>query len=334
MAELYPMLQTPVLKTTLWGGRRLRDLYGKAAPADAATGESWELADHPHGTSTVANGPLAGRSLRQIVESHAEALFGKPVLSAWRDRLPLLVKIIDADQDLSIQVHPDDAYTAAHGMSDVGKTECWVILHAEPGAQLITGVKPGVGREEFRRAAEAGQLADMLVEQPVRAGDFLFIPAGRLHAIGAGIVLAEFQQPSDTTYRVYDWGRMGTDGKPRPLHLDQAMECIDFDGRLPPSGGHGVVTDGCGVRIESLVECDKFYLDRATIEMTFLSRSLYRGFECAMIVEGEGFLTVDDTEVTLPVRAGQTVLVPACAGKYGLRSRGTMTALMAGPPER
>lgn len=333
MADLYPMLQTPVLKPTLWGGRRLAGLYGKAAPADTAIGESWELADHPHGTSAVANGPLAGRSLRQVMEANPEELLGRPAFSAWRDQLPLMVKIIDAAQDLSIQVHPDDAYAARHRLHHVAKTECWVILHAEPGARLITGVQPGVSREALRQAAETGRLDGMLVEQPVRAGDVVFVPAGRLHAIGAGIVLAEFQQPSDTTYRVYDWGRVGPDGKPRQLHLDEAMECIQIDGPLPASGGRGVVLDACGLLVESLVECDAFYLDRVRLEATMLARHVYRGFECVMIAHGEGTLATGDGRQTWPVAAGQTWLIPYCVEEYCLRSPG-MTVLLSGPVER
>jgi mannose-6-phosphate isomerase len=334
MAELYPMLQTPVLKPTLWGGQRLRQLYAKAAPAGAAVGESWELADHPNGTSTVANGPLAGQSLRHVVESHAAGLFGTPVMSAWRERLPLMVKIIDAAQNLSLQVHPDDVYAAANRLNDVGKAECWVILAAEPGSRLITGVRPGVHRDEFRRAAQAGRLDGMLVEQPIREGDVVFIPAGRLHAIGAGILLAEFQQPSDTTYRVCDWGRFGPDGRPSQLHLDQAMDCIRFDQPLPPPGGLGIITDSCGIRLEGLVECDSFYLHRVTLERGVFSRRLDRGFECVMIARGKGSLAIEGDDEARPVTAGQTWLVPACAAQYALRSTQSMTALLSGPVER
>ena len=334
MAELYPMLQDPVLKPTIWGGQKLRALYGKPVAGDQKIGESWEVADHPHGTSRVAAGPLKGRSLRQIVESHGEELFGEPVPPQWRGRFPLLVKIIDAADNLSIQVHPDDAYIAEHGIDDYGKTECWVILQADPGARLITGVQPGVDREEFRKAAAAGQLEGMLIEQQVQAGDFLFIPAGRLHAIGAGIVLAEFQQPSDTTYRVYDWGRVDMSGKSRELHLDQAVECISFDGDFPEAGGPGIVSDEGGVRAESLVECDKFYLHRATVERATLERKLDRGFECAMIVEGEGVLSAVHGGPPLKVSAGRTVLVPAVVGDYEIETAGGLTVLMSGPSER
>ena len=334
MPTLYPMLQQPVLKPTIWGGQKLRTLYGKPVVGDQKIGESWEVADHPHGTSRVAAGPLKGRSLRQVVQLHADALFGKPVMSAWRERFPLLVKIIDASDDLSIQVHPDDAYIAEHEIDDYGKTECWVILQTDPGARLITGVQPGVDRDEFRKAAAAGQLEGMLIEQQVQPGDFLFIPAGRLHAIGAGIVLAEFQQPSDTTYRVYDWGRVDMSGKSRELHLDQAVECINFGDALPEAGGLGIVSDEGGVRAESLVECDKFYLHRATVERARLNRKLDRGFECAMIVEGKGVLSASHGGPPLKVSAGSTVLVPAAAGKYEIESQGRLTVLMSGPSER
>jgi len=326
MTRLYTMKQQPVLKATLWGGRKLETMYHTPLPPGERVGESWLVADHPHGTSRVANGSLAGAPLRQVIEDQAEALFGKPVPRAWRDRFPLLVKIIDAADDLSIQVHPRASYIAEHGIRDSAKTESWVILDAAPGSRLITGVQPGTEATAFRRAAEQGALDDLLVVQEVQPGDVLFIPAGRLHAIGAGIVLAEFQQPSDTTYRVYDWGRS------RELHLDRAIECINFSGDFPGPGGRGIVAESGGAMLESLVECDEFTVHRASVTGGVLERRLDRGFECAIIVKGEGEIVSGLDDGPVKAFSGEAVLVPAAAGAYELRSAGTMVALLGAVP--
>ena len=169
MMPVYPMIQSPALKETLWGGRKLAR-FGKTLPPEVAIGESWELADHPNGRSYILNGPLAGLSLRQLVEQYADQLYGPAAPQDWLNRFPLLVKIIDAADSLSVQVHPDDAYTAAHGINDTGKTECWVILGADAGAELVVDVRPGTSAEQFKQAAEQGRLDDFLVRQSVKIG--------------------------------------------------------------------------------------------------------------------------------------------------------------------
>ena len=333
MTRLYTMRQEPVLKTTVWGGRKLETMFNTPLPEGEKVGESWLLADHPHGTSRVANGPLAGAPLRQVVDEHGGDLFGGPVPPAWRERFPLLVKIIDAMDDLSVQVHPGPAYIQRHGIQDRAKAECWVILHADPGSRLITGLRPGTNARAFRRAAERGMLDDMLVVQEVGPGDALLIPAGRLHAIGAGIVLAEFQQPSDTTYRVYDWGRTDARGRSRQLHLDRAMDCIDFSGGFPEAGGRGLVDQGGGTLLESLVECDAFGVHRATVTAGVMERRLDHGFECVMITDGQGEVVSSLDDRPVRVVKGQAVVVPASAGAYELRSAVTMTALLGTVPK-
>ena len=332
MANLYTLRQQPVLQRKIWGGRKLADLFDKPLPEGHNVGESWEVADHPHGTSRVADGPLQGTTLRRIVADHADELYGPACPDHWRARFPLLVKIIDAARDLSIQVHPGSDYIANHGIHDSPKTEAWVVLQADPGSRLITGVVLGTRPEAFRRAARERALDDLLVSAHVGPGDVVFLPAGRLHAIGGGMVLAEFQQPSDTTFRVYDWGRAGPDGRPRGLHLDEAMACINFSGEFPGADGRGVVSDDPDATVESLVERPEFTVHRATVRHGRLTRPLDRGFECAMITGGEGEIAsaLDDRPVHLT--KGQTVLVPAAAGSYELRTDGTLTALLSGVP--
>jgi mannose-6-phosphate isomerase len=332
MSLSYPMIQTPVLMEKVWGGRKL-ERFGKSLPADRPIGESWELSDHPNGRSSVANGPLAGLSLRNVIERHGEMLFGPHAPRPWQDRFPLLVKIIDAAEPLSVQVHPDDAYTAAHGIADTGKTECWVILESEPGAELVVDVRAGSDRAEFAAAARRGQLDDFLVRRRVRAGDFLYIPAGRLHAIGAGIVLAEVQQPSDTTFRVYDWGRGDEGGQSRPLHLEQSLECINFSGRHEPGGGRGVIEESADFRLESLAETRFFYLHRLELRpQGSVRRELAHGFEAAMVVAGEVLAETAGSAELANVGCGSTVLLPSGAGSYQLESAGGATVLLAGVP--
>ncbi|MBN2494371.1 MAG: class I mannose-6-phosphate isomerase [Deltaproteobacteria bacterium] len=236
----------PIIKTLPWGGRRLASLLGKRLP-DGPCGESWEVVDLPGEQSRVVDGEHAGRALAELVRDERRALLGEADL--LEGRFPLLFKFIDAARVLSVQVHPDAHACARLGGGARPKTEAWYVLHAEPGARLYLGLRPGVEPEALRRALQTGELEPLLQPVEVAAGDFFFIPAGLLHAIGAGIVLAEIQQSSDTTYRVFDWNRAGLDGKPRPLHTAEALESIRFElhGRIESpaldSGRPGVRSD-------------------------------------------------------------------------------------------
>ena len=333
MMPVYPMIQSPALKETLWGGRKLAR-FGKTLPPEVAIGESWELADHPNGRSYILNGPLAGLSLRQLVEQYADQLYGPAAPQDWLNRFPLLVKIIDAADSLSVQLHGDDAYTAAHGINDTGKTECWVILGADAGAELVVDVRPGTSAEQFKQAAEQGRLDDFLVRQSVNVGDFFFIPAGRLHAIGAGILLAEFQQPSDTTFRVYDWGRTDAHGKSRPLHLNQSLQCINFSGRHADGGGQAVLQKSPLTTLESLADNSFFYLERLHLSQGGFNRTLDRGFELVMIVDGNVHLTAGPNATPVDAGTGTCVLLPAVAGEYHVETNGGTTLLLSGVPRK
>ncbi len=220
--EIYPLTFDPVFRDYIWGGRNLETLFGRRLPPGIVA-ESWEISGHPSSPTRVNAGPLAGLTLPQVQERLGERLVG--VRSGWatsRGRFPLLVKLLDANRPLSVQVHPPDDYALEHE-GDLGKTEMWYVLHARPGAELIYGLAHETTPTEFRAALEAGELESLLHRLPVRVGDVIFIPTGMLHALLEGIVVAEIQQNSDTTYRVYDWGRVGADGKPRPLHVDKAL---------------------------------------------------------------------------------------------------------------
>ncbi len=235
--KIYPLTFTPVLRDYIWGGRRLETLYGRELPAGIVA-ESWEISGHPVASTAADAGYWAGQALPAIQAALGEKLTGSR--AAWalaRAKFPLLVKLLDANQDLSVQVHPDDAYALAHEGGELGKTEMWYVLHADPGAELILGVRPGTTREAFRAALEAHRLETVLQRVPIRPGQAVSIPAGTVHALLAGTVMSEIQQNSDATYRVDDWGRVGADGKPRPLQVDKALDVIDFDPPTPQSWG-------------------------------------------------------------------------------------------------
>jgi mannose-6-phosphate isomerase len=226
--DLCPLLFEARLVPKLWGGRRLRD-WGQRLPEGQAVGEAWLLFDDPQGSVTVAAGPAAGKRLGELVALWGERLLG-PALSARGGSFPLLIKLIDASDDLSVQVHPDDALARElHGPAARGKSEMWVLLQADEGARLLSGFKPGVTAEAFERALADGSVTELLQSVAVKAGDVVDIPAGRVHAIGAGCLVAEVQQNCDLTYRVWDFGRL-ENGQPRALHLAEARRALRFDG--------------------------------------------------------------------------------------------------------
>jgi mannose-6-phosphate isomerase len=227
---LPPLKFRPILKERVWGGRKLEVLYGKPLPPSVPIGESWEISDRPGDVSVVATGPLAGRDLRWLMEKHPRDLLGDA--PAQEGRFPWLIKILDARETLSLQVHPPASL--ARSLGGEPKTEMWYIAHAEPGAELFAGLKRGLKRADFEQRLRTGGVADCFHRLPVGAGDALFLPSGRVHAIGAGLVIFEIQQNSDTTYRVYDWDRVGLDGKPRTLHVEEALRSIDFTDFEPP----------------------------------------------------------------------------------------------------
>jgi mannose-6-phosphate isomerase len=227
---LYPLTFRPIFKERVWGGRRLENLYHKELPANSRIGESWEISDRHGDTSVITNGPLAGRDLRWLMEHHGEELLGRPVSAG--ERFPWLIKILDCAEDLSLQVHPPASVAARLGGEP--KTEIWYVAEATPEARIYVGLRRGVTRAEFEAKARDGTVADCFHFHSVHRGDAMFLPSGRVHAIGGGNVIFEIQQNSDTTYRVFDWNRVGLDGRPRALHLTESMISIDFADFEPP----------------------------------------------------------------------------------------------------
>lgn len=314
-APLYPLRFEPILKELIWGGRRLESLLGKTLGPGAHYAESWEIADHRDDVSRVAEGPLKGVSLRELIRERGTELLG-PALRG-RDQFPLLVKFLDAHQVLSVQVHPDDALGRKLA-NDNGKTEAWVIMHAEPGSLIYAGLRTGVTREAFAAAIAAGTVEPLLHRFEPKPGDCILIPAGTVHAVGAGVVLAEIQQMSDATFRVYDWGRVGADGKPRPLHIAEAIESTNYDaGPVNPLPPRSEPVDG-GVR-ERLADSPYFALERLCLE----GRAPIGSSERFTILLGlGGTAEVWHNGAGARLGFGQTLLLPAALGECAIAPAG------------
>jgi mannose-6-phosphate isomerase len=313
--SLYPLRFEPILKRLIWGGRRLGTTLHKPIGPESDYAESWEVADHRRDVSRVADGPLMGTTLREIIHVRGRELLG-PAL-ARHTQFPLLVKFLDAHQKLSVQVHPDDTL-GRRLLNDNGKTEVWIVVFAEPGSLIYAGLLPGVTRAGFARALESGTVEPLLHSFHPRRGDSILIPAGTVHAIGAGIVLAEIQQMSDATFRVYDWGRLGQDGKPRPLHVAEALEATDFaGGPVDPLRPLREQIEG-GTR-ERLAECQYFAVDRLRIE----GRALVGSFDRFTILLGlDGSARVVHRGARYPLEFGDTLLLPASIGPCAIEPNG------------
>ena len=240
---LYPFTFRPICMERVWGGRRLAELFGKELPPEVPIGETWEISDRPEAISEITNGPLAGRNLRWLMENHSADLLGDA--PAINGRFPLLVKLIDAVEDLSIQVHPPEAI--AEQLDGEPKTEAWYIAHADPGARIYAGLKGETTRKTFEANLRNGTLDECVHYLDVKTGDALFLHSGRLHALGGGTVVIEVQQNSDTTYRVFDWNRTGLNGQPRELHIEQALASIDFSDIEPALSPPGVIANEPGL---------------------------------------------------------------------------------------
>ena len=326
-----PLKMEPVFKQRVWGGRRLAELLAKRLPPGRPIGESWELADHPHGRSRVADGPLAGWTLRDLLQEDAAAVLGDAAPASGRaGPFPLMVKFIDAADRLSVQVHPSAGGDGGGDEREAGKTECWVVVHADPGAWVVEGLAPDTLAAALEAAVEAGGLPDLLRVRPVSAGDFVWVPAGLLHAIGPGVVLAEVQQTSDVTYRFHDWDRVGLDGAPRPLHVREALAAVRLEDDLPSSGGRGTVRSESGLVVESLVACPAFTLARVRLEARDWAASTDGTWAVIVALAGAARLVTE--EATIPLKAGDTVLVPADAEGYSLDAAETLTVLVAAAP--
>ncbi len=318
--DLHPLRFEPIFKRLIWGGRKLATVLNKPIGEGLEYAESWEISDHRADVSRVADGPMAGTSLRDLVRGRGEELFGPAV--GVRDQFPLLVKFIDAREDLSVQVHPDDA-RGRRLANDNGKTETWVVVHAEPGSKIYAGLKPGTTRAEMAAALESGAVEPLLHSFRARAGDCILIPSGTVHAIGAGVVLAEIQQMSDATFRLHDWGRVGPEGKPRQLHAAEALESIDFEaGPVAPMATSAEPIPG-GSR-ERLARSEFFALERLTLDGLATVGDPAR-FTIVLGLGGEAEVRSGGVSVRLGL--GQTLLLPASIGPCEIAPIGRATLL-------
>ncbi len=311
---LYPLRLKPLLQRYLWGGRRLETLLGKSLGEGDDYAESWEAVDHQDGQSVVLNGPLAGLTLRELMVRHGAELLGK---HAPLPRFPLLFKFLDAQKTLSVQVHPNDAQAAQQTPPDLGKTEAWVVLAADPGAKIYAGLAPGTTREVLAAALDAGTCEERLHVIEPQVGDCVFIPAGTVHALGAGLVIAEIQQASNTTFRLFDFNRVDKHGKSRPLHIAESLAVTDF-ARGPVSPQRPVFLSD---QTERLVACDKFVLDRHKLNGTLAVPTDNR-FHLLAVIAGEAKLRCGD--FAEPLTLGTTVLLPASRAATVLEGGGVV----------
>lgn len=323
MAEtVYPLLFEPVLKNYIWGGRNLGKLGRRLPPG--LTAESWEIAAHEDGTAVVSNGRFAGQPLTLVHQALGLDLIGTN--NAWaheRNKFPLLIKLLDASQPLSVQVHPDDGYALEHEGNELGKTEMWVVLHAEPEAAIILGVKPGTTPANFRQAILDDDLEKYLHRIPVKAGDVACVPAGSLHAILGGLIIAEIQQNSNTTYRVYDWNRVGADGKARPLHIDRALDVINFEQVEPGLCRPALIHEADGIRRYELCHNRYFVTERVEME----AGAVFNGRCDGTTLEIWGVIAGDVEINGVGLTAVRFALLPAVLGDFAVRAAGKTTLL-------
>lgn len=299
METLYPLRFNPVYKDYIWGGSRIPGLFNRNQPAGIYA-ESWEISTHPDGKTTIANGPLAGKTLSNLLPGHKAALLGTGVRG---DDFPLLIKLIDARDTLSVQVHPNDANAAS--VNGDPKTEMWYFLEGDGTPHIYCGFKAGVGKDEFLKALENKTFANILQSIPVRKGGAVFVPGGQVHAIGAGCLILEIQQNSNTTYRIYDWDRVDANGKGRELHIDKALQVINWADHRDPV----CRTSGTEIKTSPYFRLDRFELISSK---KFMMSG--KSFHALFIAEGSGKISwAGGEENLLP---GQSWLIPAALGSY------------------
>ncbi|MFA5042929.1 MAG: type I phosphomannose isomerase catalytic subunit [Kiritimatiellia bacterium] len=313
---LYPLMFKPIYKNYIWGGDRIVRRYGRSLPPGIYA-ESWEIADRAEGANVAINGSLAGKDIHELTQAYGTELLGRPL-----ERFPLLIKLIDAKERLSVQVHPDEA--AAKAVGGEAKAEMWYMLDADPGAEVFVGFQPGVNESSFRKALATGRIGDLLKQVRVHQGDAIYIPGGCVHTIGAGGLILEVQQNSDTTYRVFDWNRVGADGKPRELHIEQAIKVIQWQGvaatcqTAPPAPGAAPTKDNL---IVERLRTPYFRFEELTVP-GMLDCPLDTHSFHALFLE-KGLVRIKSGSVLVDVTPGATVLMPDCLKKYEMANLDT-----------
>ncbi len=326
--SLYPLRFEPIYQYRLWGGRRLSDLLTAPLPGDGPIGEAWVLSDREDHPSRVADGPLKGRTIAQLLDQYPEQVMG--TLAGRFRQFPLLLKFLDAREMLSVQVHPGDAHRDLLPPGETGKTEAWVVLEAGPESRVYAGLKPGATADGLRRALANGTLADHLACFTPKAGDGVFLPAGTVHALGGGVVVFEVQQNSDVTFRLYDWGHVDArTGQPRALQIDQALACIDFaEGAANPVAP--VVETATPVERERLFDCEHFRLWRLRGQTPF-AVGVAGAARVLVCIAGAGRIVHGG--VACVVGKGEVWLLPAAIGACGFQPCGAVSLLEIALPE-
>ncbi len=322
---LYPFAFQPIFKERVWGGRLLESRFRKAIPDGHSIGESWEITDRIHNCSVIVNGNCAGKDIHWLILKHEVDLLG--TAKCLEGRFPLLCKILDSSEKLSLQVHPPA--TLAKALGGQAKTEMWYIAHADPEADIYAGLRKSITLDQFARALQAGNAAECVYRLPIQSGDSMFIPSGRVHGLGAGNLIFEIQQNSDTTYRVFDWNRLGLDGKPRDLHIDQALRCIDFEDVEPQLIRQTPVLISEDVESISLVNCDVFDVD---LYQSQTGGNIDLKFDSCLVVAsvcGKSIIEHPTEPLTLP--AGSFGLIPACLRHVEVKLGSQAKLLVAKP---
>lgn len=318
----YPLQFKPEMKERVWGGRALEQ-FGFELPA-GPIGEAWTIGDHPNGTTTVMNGELSGLGLDQIRERFGATWLGSKCAESKNGRFPLLIKLLDCNDDLSVQVHPTDDYERLPD-GELGKTEMWYVMDAKPGAKIVYGLKEGMTREAFMSAIHENRIMDTMCEVTAEPGDTFYIPAGTVHALCAGVLVAEIQQNSDTTYRLYDYNRPGLDGKPRELHVEDSLEVINYDNAGAFRAKSDVKAANAWINLAS---SDYFVTDKAIVSKRWLLTTDPSSFTILIVVAGTGALHWPDGSIAL--QPGNCFLLPANLGEYTLE--GDLTVLQSRLP--
>lgn len=310
--KLCPMSLKPIYKQKIWGGDWLKRKYGRVLPSDD-TGESWDVSCHPNGVNEIINGELKGMKLDDACKELGEKLLGSRI----KGEFPILIKMLDADKVLSVQVHPADAYAAIHADGDTGKTEMWYVVDALPDAYLIYGLKQDIDKQTFIDAVKNQNIESCLNKLYVKAGDVVYMPAGMVHAIGEGVLICEIQQNSDTTYRVYDWNRMGDDGRPRELHIERAIDVIDFDGSFPNHKLQGLNLVCIGGSRTIYAACPYFAMEKLTVIDDMPMETNGSTFHALSVIDGDGVVSSNCCETSF--KSGDSLLIPADSGSYTIR---------------
>lgn len=322
---LYPIIFKPLYKEMIWGGKRLEELFGRELPSPH-TGESWDITCRPNEMGIIANGEYAGKTFEELIKSDPEKVLGKSLYK--ENYFPLLVKLISAEDDLSVQVHPNDEYAKKQEDYGLGKSELWYILDAKEDSRIVLGLKEGVTKEIFEQALERGCATDTLEYLPVQKGDIINIPAGVLHALTKGIVVAEIQQNSDITYRVYDYNRIGLDGKPRQLHINKALDVIDFQGKEQKGKIEGYTVSKGENKFVYYISNECFTVIKYEIEDSHSESSDYNRFYIFTCAEGN--CVVGSGDYSLRIKQGDTFFIPASLGEYNIKGKCTLLKSFVG----